>query len=55
MIHAGQLDPALHEVVDVREQAEGVERIMKLKDGFRLGAHVLRPMRVRVLTGSRRA
>lgn len=52
---AGRLDPALHEVVDVQEQPDGVERIVKLKDGFRLGSRVLRPMRVRVLTGSSRA
>ncbi len=52
---AGRLDPAIHEVVDVQEQADGVERIVKLKVGFRLGSRVLRPMRVRVLTGSSQA
>ncbi len=51
---AGWLDPAIHEVVDVQE-ADGVERIVKLKVGFRLGSRVLRPMRVRVLTRSNRA
>ncbi len=52
---AGRLDPAIHEVVDVQEQTDGVERIVKLKVGFRLGSRVLRPMRVRVLTGSSQA
>ncbi len=46
------VDPSLHQVIEVTRDPEGRSKVIPISSGYRRGAQVLRPAKVKVIQGS---